>query len=148
MKKLLCCIATAIMLAVTASTALAAAIGCREFARSFDPATMETVAGDVLKVNDLTPIEGVGAGVCLMLKTEKETLPVHLGPQWVTQWGSHVMERIEGKIVDGDRIQVTGSRVTLEGTTVLVASEVKKGEEILLLRTKKGTPVWSSWNRK
>lgn len=147
MKNLLIYVVTAMMLAVTGSMAFAASIGCREFARSYDPATVETVSGEVAKVNDLTMIEGVGAGVCLMLKTDKETLPVHLGPQWVTMWGSHVLERIEGKIAEGDRIQVTGSRVTMEGKTVLVAAEVKKGDETLLLRTKKGSPVWAGWNK-
>ena len=47
------------------------------------------------------------------------------------------------KIVSGDRIEVKGSRVTIEGQPVIIAAEVSKGEQTLLLRHGDGTPYWS-----
>lgn len=146
-KHVICILAAAMIIVAMPMLSAAGNIGCKDFSRSYDPATVETVTGEVKKLHDLTKIEGVGSGICLFLKTAKETLPVHLGPQWVTRWGSHVLQRMDGKIAEGDTVTVTGSRVTLEGKTVIVASEVKKGAETLILRKDSGTPVWNGWEQ-
>jgi hypothetical protein len=43
----------------------------------------------------------------------------------------------------GDRITVTGSKVTTNGQDVVVAREVKKADKVLTLRDAKGFPLWS-----
>ncbi len=53
-----------------------------QYGRMFDPKTVETVKGEVEKVERVTPMQGMSAGIHLLLKTEKETLSVHLGPEW------------------------------------------------------------------
>lgn len=45
----------------------------------FDPKTVETVSGEVVNVSQITPNEGMGAGVQMTLNTGKEN---HLGPSW------------------------------------------------------------------
>lgn len=42
------------------------------------------------------------------------------------------VDRQATKIVSGDRIEVKGSRVTIEGQPVIVAAEIRKGEQKLL----------------
>jgi hypothetical protein len=42
----------------------------------------------------------------------------------------------------GDQITVTGSKVKHEGADVILARELAKGEDTLLFRDAKGTPVW------
>jgi hypothetical protein len=42
----------------------------------------------------------------------------------------------------GDEISVTGSKVKLEGSDVILARELVRGEETLLFRDVKGNPVW------
>jgi hypothetical protein len=79
-------------------------------------------------------------GIHLLLKTEKETIPVHLGPDWF-------IERQDTKIEKGDRIEIKGSRVTLGGKPAIIAAELKKGESVLILRDSAGVPVWSGWRR-
>jgi hypothetical protein len=39
-------------------------------------------------------------------------------------------------------VEVTGSRVTLEGKPAIVAAKVKKGSEVLKLRDETGRPLW------
>jgi hypothetical protein len=44
----------------------------------------------------------------------------------------------------GDQIAVTGSKVKHEGADVILARELVKGEDTLLFRDPKGTPVWDA----
>lgn len=111
------------------------------YGRMYDPKTVETVTGEVVSVNIITPMKGMGYGVHLMVKTDKETISVHLGPGWY-------IENQDTKIEPKDKVEVTGSRITLEGKPAIIAAEVKKGEEILKLRDEKGFPLWSGWRRR
>jgi hypothetical protein len=111
------------------------------YGRLYDPKTVETVKGEVIAVAMLTPMKGMGGGVHVSLKTEKETLSVHLGPSWF-------IENQDFKIAPKDTIEVKGSRVTMGGKPALIAAEVKKGDETLTLRDDTGVPVWSASRRR
>ncbi len=76
----------------------------------------------------------------LKTKTDKEKISVHLGPGWY-------IENQDTKIEPKDKVEITGSRITLEGKPAIIAAEVKKGEEVLKLRDEKGFPLWSGWRR-
>jgi len=110
------------------------------YQRMYNPATVESVSGEVISVTQATPRKGMGAGVHLQLKTDKETIPVHLGPAWY-------IDRLDDRIAKGDRIEVKGSRVTVAGKQVIIAAEVKKGDAVLKLRDDSGIPVWAGWRR-
>jgi len=133
----------------TSSLALAAWKGYRgsggwgmgtSYQRMYNPATVETVSGKVESVDKITPMKGMYYGIHLLLKTDKETVSVHLGPGWY-------IERLDTKIEKGDRIEVKGSRATMMGKPVIIAAEVKKGESVLKLRDENGIPVWAGWKR-
>ena len=47
-----------------------------QYNRLYDPKTVDTVSGEVLAVERITPIKGMGYGVHLRLKTGKETVSV------------------------------------------------------------------------
>lgn len=111
------------------------------YARMFDPKTLETVAGEVTAVESFSVGRGLSKGVHLVLKTEKETLSVHLGPAWY-------IDNQGPAIAAKDKIEVTGSRVVFEGKPALIAREVRKGEEVLRLRDEDGTPRWAGWRRR
>ena len=108
--------------------------------RMYDPKTVETISGEVVSVDIITPMKGMCYGVHLMVKTDKETISVHLGPGWY-------IENQDTQIEPKDKVEVTGSRITLDGKPAIIAAEVKKGEELLKLRNKKGFPFWSGWRR-
>jgi hypothetical protein len=48
----------------------------------------------------------------------------------------------------GDKVEVTGSRVTYEGQPTIIAGEVKKGAQVLKLRDAAGVPVWAGQGRR
>lgn len=111
-----------------------------QYQRMFDPATVETASGTVESVDKVTPMKGMHSGIHLALKTDKGTIDVHLGPEWY-------IERLDTKIQKGDKIEVKGSRVTIGGKPAIIASEVKKGDSVLLLRDNNGVPAWAGWRR-
>jgi hypothetical protein len=111
------------------------------YGRLYDPKTVETISGEVVKVERITPIKGMSYGVILMVKTDKETIPVHLGPAWY-------IENQDVKIEPKDKVEVTGSRVTFQGKPAIIAAQIRKGEEVLKLRDENGFPVWSGWRQR
>ena len=111
-----------------------------QYNRMYNPATVETISGTVESVDKVTPMKGMNSGIHALLKTDKETISVHLGPEWY-------IERLDVKIVKGDKIEVKGSRVTFAGKPALIAGELKKGDQALVLRDAGGIPVWAGWRR-
>ena len=106
----------------------------------YDPKAVETLSGEVIKVDKITPMKGMHYGVHVQLKTEKETLSVQLGPGWY-------IERLDTKIEKGDKIEVKGARVTFAGKPAIIAAEIKKGDSVLVLRDSSGIPVWAGWRK-
>lgn len=111
------------------------------YAKMYNPQTVETVTGEVVSVDKITPMKGMSYGIHVLLKTAKETISVHLGPGWY-------IENQDVKISPKDKIEVKGSRVSFEAKPALIAAEVKKGDKVLMLRDANGFPVWSSSKRK
>jgi len=111
------------------------------YGRMYNPATVETFSGEVADIQQFLPRGGMSPGVHLQLKTEEETIEVHLGPAWF-------IANQDVQIQMGDRLEVKGSRVTINDKTALIAAEIKKGDETLLLRDAKGFPAWSGWRRR
>jgi hypothetical protein len=111
-----------------------------QYQRLFDPATVATISGTVVSVDKVKPIKGMYSGIHLTLKSEKGNIDVHLGPEWY-------IERLDTKILKGDAIEVKGSQVTIAGKPALIAAEVKKDDNILVLRDNNGIPAWAGWRR-
>jgi hypothetical protein len=109
--------------------------------RMWDPKTVETISGEVISVDRITPNKGMAGGVHMNVKTDKETVSVHLGPSWY-------LENQDVKIIAKDKVEVKGSRITFGGKPAIIAAEVKKGDDVLKLRDDTGYPMWSAWRRK
>ena len=60
---------------------------------------------------------------------------VYAGPRWYAEQKNFF-------ITPGDEITVTGSESTIRSRTVILASELKKGNQTLELRDKSGKPMW------
>ncbi|HEY7700404.1 MAG TPA: DNA-binding protein, partial [Vicinamibacteria bacterium] len=74
-------------------------------------------------------------GIHLRASCDGEACDIHLGPSAF----------VKGKnfpLAKGDEIDVTGSRVTHDGGTSLLARKVRKGEAVLELRDEQGLPLW------
>jgi hypothetical protein len=111
------------------------------YCRMYDPKTVETLTGEVVSIERMTPMKGMGYGIHLTLKNAKETISVHLGPGWF-------IENQDTKLEAKTRIEVKGSRVTFDGKPAIIAAEVKKDDEVLKLRDENGIPMWVGWHRR
>lgn len=109
--------------------------------RMYDTKTVETISGEIVNVDRITPNKGMVGGVHMNVKTDKETISVHLGP-------SFYIENQDIKLEAKDKVEVKGSRITFGAKPALIAMEVKKGDEVLKLRDDSGFPVWSGWRRR
>jgi hypothetical protein len=110
------------------------------YGRMYDTKTVETVSGEVMKVDRITPMRGMSSGVHLVVRTDKGEVSVHLGPQWY-------LENQDIRIEPKDMVEIKGSRVTIQGQPALIAAEVKKGDQVLKLRDEAGIPMWAGWRR-
>ena len=103
--------------------------------RLYDPKTVETVSGEVVSVDKSTD-RGMGYWVSLTLKTGQETILVYLGPGWF-------LEKQDLIFAPKDKVEITGSQITLQGKPVIIAAQVKKGDKSLKLRDPAGIPAWA-----
>jgi len=115
-------------------------IAKQAYDRDYNPNTVETIEGEVVDIT-YNPSKKNAAmmGVHMLVKTTTETVPVHLGPTWY-------MEQQEF-IKKGDKLTVTGSRITFNGAPALVAAIVIRNQMTLHLRDRNGYPAWRGWRR-
>jgi len=73
---------------------------------------------------------------------KNEILPVYLGPAHYLAgpWQAKHLKL-------GDKVTVTGSQVTVSGEPLMIATTVKRENEILRLRDKEGIPEWIGWKK-
>lgn len=101
---------------------------------AYDPATEVTLRGMVQEVKPMKTVETVTH--LTLLKADHSTIEVHLGP---SSW----MAKQSISFRAGDQIEVIGSRVTQEGSDVIVARQIRKGKQTLTLRDMQGISQWS-----
>jgi len=133
-------------------------------ARMYNPANETIVKGAVEEVKNVTGKHGwngthlvlkvpgnatdvresveEGKVVAETLKKGDRTVDVHLGP------AAYLKEK-GVSFAKGDEIEVTGAKADFQGSEAIIAREVKKGTETLVLRDAQGIPKWSrSWWRR
>jgi hypothetical protein len=107
------------------------------YCRLYDAKHVTTVKGTVQRVEKIVPLKGMGEGVYLMLKTDTDTLPVHLGPEEFVEKQPIVLQA-------GDAVEVTGSQVSCDGKPAFLAAIVKRGPETAKFRALNGRPAWAA----
>ena len=128
---------TLLLVAGIASWALAQGGGTAQ--RVYDPSTETTLKGAVEKVSQVTGNQG-WSGTHLALRTDDQTYDVHVGP-------SGYLSKIGLNFSTGDQIEVTGSKVKLNGADAIIAREIKKQNKVFTLRDSQGFPRWSGGGR-
>jgi hypothetical protein len=104
----------------------------------YDPATETKIKG-VLEELRLPPKGQGKEAVHLLIKNGDDMLDIYLCPK-------SFMDDMGVTFSKGDAISVTGSKVKQEGGYLMLAREVVKGQDTLVLRDDKGSPVWI-WDR-
>ncbi len=106
------------------------------FVRLFDSNNIVSASGTVTRVETFTPRRGMAQGIRAEVDTGTNVVTVHLGPRWY-------IHRQDVLVKPKQRVEVTGSDVTIEGRPVLVARQVKTDEGVLHLRDANGVPSWA-----
>ncbi len=102
----------------------------------YDPSTETTIEGVVTdKISVPWGSSDCWGGEHLIVKTDAETIEVHVGPTWF-------LAREDFLVEIGEQISVTGSRIRVEGRDVLITKTLRKGERELRVRTERGQPIW------
>jgi hypothetical protein len=94
-------------------------------------------------VEDVTEVPSAKGepGTRLVVTHEGKSLEIRLCPR-------SVLQDIFGvTFAKGDVLEVTGSKVKVGDKTLILAREIVKGNTTLVLRDKKGAPVWT-WLQK
>jgi hypothetical protein len=73
----------------------------------------------------------------VLLRTDSGTVEIHLGP-------TAFLNEKKVEIREGDTLEVTGSRVTIGESDVVLARDIRKGDHVWTLRDATGQPLWSS----
>ena len=72
----------------------------------------------------------------LVVKTPTETVPVRLCPE-------KVLKEFEVTFAKGDKVEITGAPIKVDDQDIVLARQVVRGTSTLVLRDKRGAPVWT-----
>jgi hypothetical protein len=140
----------AFLLAVLLPASLFAQIGIKfrgsgdwcygdQYEQIFIESNQETMVGQVMSIDTVTPMRGMASGIKFVLKSEREEIDVHLGPAWFILYQDMSLQ------VNDKNIEVYGCRTMIEGKPVIMASTLVRRDRILMLRDKDGIPYWCAW---
>ena len=104
----------------------------------YDVTTEIKVKGTISEVKHVE-VKGTPA-IHLMVKSGEQLLEIFLCP-------NAFLEEMQMGFAVGDQVEVTGSKVKANDAEVMLAREVTKGSDTLILRDKKGAPVWTPIKR-
>ena len=139
MKGKILCTIVSLALAAGSVSAQNAQGSNRAAQRNYDVSTETTIHGTISAIE--RPASGRGQqGVHLVVQTSTGENTVHVGPQWYVDKQSMTLSK-------GDDVQVAGSRVTLDGSPVIIARTITKGTHTMQLRRADGTPLWAGRGR-
>lgn len=102
---------------------------------TYDPKTETTITGIIQEVKEI-PGPGRSTGTHLVVKAGTEVVDIRVGPTWYLKQQKYAFAK-------DDQIEVMGSKVKYEGADVIVARQIKKGDNTWTLRDKQGIPLWS-----
>ncbi|HLK34867.1 MAG TPA: hypothetical protein VKT29_17350 [Terriglobales bacterium] len=98
----------------------------------YNIATETTLQGEVRAVEDFTcPVSESEIGRHLRLQTSSGLVQVHLAP-------ARVMRSQKFSFAPGDKIEVLGSKIRLQGQDSLIAREITRGNESFFIRDREG----------
>ncbi len=113
----------------------------RQYSRlMYDPSRVKTFEGTITEIQPGNWENRMSQGVHLLMKTNTETLELHLGPVWY-------LEQQNFQIKPNDSLEVKGMRVKRGRQSILIVGEIKKGNQTLQLRDENGYPRWMARQR-
>lgn len=106
----------------------------------YDSGSEATVKGTVQEVREV-PGSCMGeTGLHLILTTDAGSLEVQVAPV-------EFLKVMEVTFAKGEKLDIVGSKVTLDGNPLVLAREINQNGNQVVVRDKKGEPVWT-WMKK
>jgi|SRR5579862_4828028 len=106
--------------------------------RLYNTRSVFTFSGTVVGTETAPPMKGMGNAVTMLVKDKGGTTwHVDVGPQWYV-----VNQRTQIKVKD--RVKVTGSKVQIDGSPVVLAEQIVHAKNVLALRRPAGRPYWDA----
>jgi len=76
--------------------------------------------------------------VHIILKNDTGSVDVTVAPE-------KFLKEMEITFAKGDAVQVLGSQLTIDGNPALLAREVVRNGDVMVMRDEHGKPVWLGW---
>jgi hypothetical protein len=92
-----------------------------------NPGQMVTISGEIISVEDVEPDQGLISGVYLLLAVGDEQVPIRVSSK-------EFLVKSGVQFEPFDQVQVTGSKVDVNGKVGLIATEIKHSKGTLDLR--------------
>lgn len=105
----------------------------------FSQDSLVYITGEVTNIDrNFKPLSDMADGLAVTVKTDdgKSHLVV-VGPGWFTQFYKQKWD-----IAVGDRVDIRGSEVKVDGKPMIMAVWGRKGDLEMTVRTRQGKPVW------
>lgn len=107
--------------------------------RLYNTNTMVTFTGKVTGIQEVSPMKGMAGAVTYLVRASNGgTAIVDAGPAWF-------INNQVAKVHVGNQIQVTGSKVMIDGKGQILASQIVIGKKVLALRRASGFPYWDAY---
>jgi hypothetical protein len=130
-----------LMLIAFVSVLSASAFAQKAALPKYDPKTEITLKKAVVQdIKEVTLPNGQNR-FRVIVKVATETYEVCLCPK-------AFLEVLDAAFAKGDEVDIIGSKVQDGANTIVLAREVVKGQNTLVLRDKNGEPVWSWMEKK
>ena len=108
--------------------------------RNYSKGRETNVAGKIVSIDTTRKPQATMSPVTdLKIRGTKGTVDVHLGPSWY-------LRNLSAHLQVGNTVKVTGSLVALNGSNVILARKLSKGNRVLYLRDVSGFPMWIATN--
>lgn len=116
--------------------------GCADkYEQNFSKYNVQTYYADVKSIDTVTPLPAMMYGIQLTVTIDQVECYVHLGPGWF------ILHQDNMSFSKGDKIEVKGAKVVINGKQVIMPTQVKRKDRILFLRDEDGVPYWSVWRK-
>jgi sporulation protein YlmC with PRC-barrel domain len=113
-----------------------------KYGQLFDRNKIERVRGKVVRSESVTPLSGMDPGIALTVRDENDkNVVVHVGPEWFVR-------HQQDKFTEGEDVDVSGSRVNVDGKPVIMATQLRVRGRTLTLRNDNGVPAWDAWQER
>jgi sporulation protein YlmC with PRC-barrel domain len=110
-----------------------------KYGQLFDRKTIERIRGTIVRSEAIAPMPAMDPGTVLTIRyDEGKNIVVHLGPEWFVR-------RQQGEFKEGVEVDVSGSRVSIDGKPAIMATQLRINGRTMTLREDNGVPVWDAW---